>query len=79
MYVCVCVCMCVRIVLYTHCYSIIIHLFFLLQLNTHVLFQCSGEYQMMLRFSCHGQMHRFPVGLKPEFIDSEHKNEAFWV
>ncbi len=44
-----------------------------------MLFQCSGQYQMILKFSCHGQMHRFPVGLIYDSIDSDQTNESFWV
>lgn len=50
-----------------------------IQLNTHVALQCTGRSQMTLKFSCHGQMHRFPVGLTPESMGIEHGNETFWM
>ncbi|XP_019849747.1 PREDICTED: uncharacterized protein LOC109580711 [Amphimedon queenslandica] len=51
----------------------------LLQLNTHIAVQITGRTQMTLKFSCHGQMLRFPVGLIPEALDQETRNESFWM
>ena len=34
---------------------------------------------MTVKFSCHGQMLRFPVGLIPEAMGQETRNESFWV
>jgi hypothetical protein len=50
-----------------------------IQLNSHIVIQCTGKCHTIVKFSCHGQLHQFSVGLTVESLSNDNSMESFWM